>query len=332
MPSNHEKIQESIKGLEKFITSTKNLMNNTLPKMKAGFGVDDIFTLGTVEILKQSLNGEIDDTIKVIKKDDNLPPKFVSDLKTYDGELDVVTELGDFVAFFKQRAMMLTTVHVFNTPSVTFEPLALQEIASIIDKVGSVISGAVTALGFPEISAVIEVALGVFDVIVSFVELAQKKSKVEELKGKLEKAYASIDKGIKTVDEKLKEITELFNKLKQVLIGLGQKLTSSDKHVVVKEFVDLHHAFTIIYSEYQSVKTSLADPQKRQSIITAYQSVPGYGGVNRATFFLVLYAEEFLPEDQMASFLQQNLKDLPPGGIPKLVAAINFVKKTLNKK
>jgi len=294
--------------------------------------VDDIFTLGTVEILKQQLNGQINDTINVIKKDENLPPKFVADLKVYDGQLGEITELGDFIKFFKTRAMMLVTVHVFNTPNVTFEPLKLQEIASLIDKIGQSLTGALTALGFPEISAALEVALGVFDVIVSFVEIAQKKSKVEELKGKLERAYASIASGIKNTEEKLKEVKELFNQLKSVLAELGKKLISNDEHAIIQEFVDLQEAFATIYSEYTSLRALLADPQKRDAVLKHYQNVPGYGGINRDTFFLVLYAEDSLPVEQISTFLQQYLKALPPGGVAKLVDAINFVKKSLNKK
>jgi len=328
--SNREKVEESITNLRKFVSATNNLKKNTLPNMKAGFGIDDIFTLGLTEILKQSLNSTINTTINLITDSTPRPLKLISDLTVFEGELVPLTDLGEFVTFFKKRAMMIATVQVFVSPNLAFEADKLAEIANIVDIVGKALEGAATAVGFPEVSVALEVALGIFDAIVSFVELAQKKSKVEELQTKLEKAYNAITVSSVDVEHRNKEIIDIFKQLQTVLEHLGKKFPAKPtQKTIIAQYTDMQDEFETTYNEYESVKKYLGDKTKRDSIVASFKNVIGYGTVTRATFFLVLYAEDSLPEDQVTQFLTDNLKQIPAGGIGHLVQAIAFVKKTL---
>jgi len=327
--SNREKVEESITNLRKFVSATNNLKKNTLPNMKAGFGIDDIFTLGLTEILKQSLNSTINTTINLITDSTPRPLKLISDLTVFEGELVPLTDLGEFVTFFKKRAMMIATVQVFVSPSLSFEADKLAEIAKIVDIVGRALEGAATAVGFPEVSAALEVALGIFDAIVSFVELAQKKSKVEELQAKLEKAYNAITASAVDIERRNKEIVDIFKQLQTVLEHLGKKLVHPSQKTIIAQYTEMQDDFQTTYNEYESVKKYLGDQTKRDAILATFKNTIGYGTVTRATFFLVLYAEDSLPEDQVNQFLTANLKQLPAGGIEHLVQAISYVKKTL---
>jgi len=224
---------------------------------------------------------------------------------------------------------MIATVQVFVSPSLSFEADKLAEIAKIVDIVGRALEGAATAVGFPEVSAALEVALGIFDAIVSFVELAQKKSKVEELQAKLEKAYNAITASAVDIERRNKEIVDIFKQLQTVLEHLGKKLVHPSQKTIIAQYTEMQDDFQTTYNEYESVKKYLGDQTKRDAILATFKNTIGYGTVTRATFFLVLYAEDSLPEDQVNQFLTANLKQLPAGGIEHLVQAISYVKKTL---
>jgi uncharacterized protein YukE len=329
----HRKIQKTLEDVQKFQDQSFSLRTQTLPGMYESFGIDDIWTLGTIEIVKKQLNDSLSDTIHVIENNDGSVNTLKDKLHTYDQDIDPMLLLGDLVKYFGNIAVLIATVHCFNAPDLSIRlDTKLQEIADIIVNVGDVVSLALL-FEFPEISIAITILLGFFSGIVSFVEITEKKDKVDDLRNRLNDTYGKIRSNTTDVEQKVNQIADLFAKLKNYLSGLGHKWDSNTRYQdIASEYVLMQTELQHTYEEYQGIKSLLTDPNLRNDIAKSLGENIGYGNISRATFFMVLYAADFVPTKEVPAFLESHTSlKKPASGWGQLVDAITYIRETFPK-
>jgi len=317
--------------LQNFKAKTINLANSTLPGLKEGFGLDDIFTMGLIEIEKKQLNDLCSNCISMINQANPMVDMLETLLQTYGTKIGTMALLGDLVNSVKQKALMLMVVHVFQGPNLDINlDQSLAKIQGIFDDIVMVISFAIDIAGFPEIGIALQI-LGFFiDGIFSTIEIAQKISKLEDFQKKLQSAYASVAQDYKDVQKQLDTVNQTFSQLRVVLQEIGNPNVKTDDDVV-REYVAVQTAFNGINSEYEHLAPTLkANPSVLDPIFDSISKGVGYGTVTRRVFFLVLYALDNVPSDQIEGFLSQHNCQVPTGGIKQLVDVVNYVRKSFH--
>ena len=85
---------------------TNQLRYTTLPGLKEGFGIEDIFSVGITAILKKAMNDKVDSTIGLISNSTPTVTRFQANLDTFQPLADNIAMLGDLLNYWKQKALM----------------------------------------------------------------------------------------------------------------------------------------------------------------------------------------------------------------------------------
>jgi len=325
--STHQKIQDSIKNLNNFITSTKNI-EAALPNMEEKIEPVDYITIYPAAT-KSVLDKEVENVISGMKNNDGLAPKLVSALTTLDERKTLLGQLSPFIQTFKQKPMIFVAVNAFNTSTDIFEDATFLAFADMVDNIGAIIATEFELAGLEPVGIAIDAALAIFKAITLIVDIVEKTNKLKDLVTHCNTAFSAIAKGLVDTQASQKDLDQVFAKMKNTLTALGKK-ESSDPHSIAADFLDLQTKFKLIYEQYEtpSVKNSLPDPRKTAPTIALFDKMPGYGSISMGSFIAILYAEDSIADKDLSAFLQEYVKEHPPGGINKLVAAISFARKS----